>query len=102
MFALSLLSFIAAVWLIYRRERFGTAFVLVMLQFAFAFFGYGSSHLPYLLYPYLTLSTSVTNPIMGRALVFAFIAGLFLLVPSLWLLLRLFLFNVKYVKGEAP
>lgn len=100
MFALSLLCFIAAIWLILRRKGLGWSFVMVMLQFAFAFFGYGKSHLPYLLYPVLTLSDSVTNPTMGRALVIAFIAGLVLLVPSLVLLLRLFLFNAEYVKGK--
>ncbi|MBJ6360009.1 cytochrome d ubiquinol oxidase subunit II [Paenibacillus sp. GCM10012307] len=101
MFALSLVSFIIAIWLIWHRKKYGTAFILVMLQFAFAFFGYGISHLPYLLYPYLTLSSSVTNPVMGRALVIAFIAGLALLIPALTLLLRLFLFNASYVKGET-
>jgi cytochrome d ubiquinol oxidase subunit II len=101
MFGLSLVSFMIAVWLIWRRKNYGMAFVLVMLQFAFAFFGYGVSHLPYLLYPYLTLSSSVTNPTMGRALVIAFVAGLVLLIPALILLLRLFLFNAKYVKGEV-
>lgn len=101
MFGLSLVSFFVAIGLIYRRKNYGTAFVMVMLQFAFAFFGYGISHLPYLLYPYLTLSSSLTNPVMGRALVFAFIAGLVLLIPALVLLLRLFIFNAKYVKGEA-
>lgn len=101
MFILSLISFGIAIWLVWRRQNYGTAFVMVMLQFAFAFFGYGVSHLPYLLYPYLTISSSVTNPVMGRALVIAFIAGLVLLIPSLVLLLRLFLFNAKYVKGET-
>lgn len=101
MFALSLASFIVAIWLIWHRKNYGTAFILVMLQFAFAFFGYGISHLPYLLYPYLTLSSSVTNPVMGRALVIAFVAGLVLLIPALALLLRLFLFNASYVKGET-
>ncbi|WP_159882302.1 cytochrome d ubiquinol oxidase subunit II [Paenibacillus puerhi] len=100
MFGLSLLSFILAIWLISRRTYYGTAFVLVMLQFAFAFFGYGASHLPYLLYPYLTLSGSLTNPVMGRALVVSFVAGLLLLIPSLVLLLRTFIFNASYVKGE--
>lgn len=102
MFGLSLACFITAVWLIWRRQNYGTAFVMVMLQFAFAFFGYGISHLPYLLYPYLTLASSVTNPAMGRALVIAFLAGLVLLVPAIALLLRLFLFNARYVKGETP
>jgi cytochrome d ubiquinol oxidase subunit II len=36
---------------------------------------------------------------MGWALVIAFIAGLLLLIPSLVLLLWLFLFNAKYVRG---
>jgi len=102
LFALSLASFVIAMWLIWRNKKFGTAFIMVMLQFAFAFFGYGISHLPYLLYPYLTLTSSVTNPIMGRALVISFVAGLILLVPAVVLLLRLFLFNAKYVKGETP
>jgi len=100
MFALSLLCFIAAIWLILRRKSYGWSFVLVMLQYFFAFFGYGRSHMPYLLYPVLTLSESITNPAMGRALVIAFIAGLVLLVPAIILLLRLFLFNAEYVKGK--
>lgn len=100
LFGLSLVCFAIAGWLIWRRKNYGIAFVMVMLQFAFAFFGYGISHLPYLLYPYLTLYGSVTNPAMGRALVVAFVAGFVLLVPSIVLLLRLFLFNATYVKGE--
>ncbi|CAG7615929.1 cytochrome d ubiquinol oxidase subunit II [Paenibacillus allorhizosphaerae] len=100
MFGLSLVSFAMAVWLIWKQRSYGIAFVMVMLQFAFAFYGYGISHLPYLLYPYLTLYGGVTNPTMGRALVIVFIAGFALLVPSLILLLRLFLFNARYVKGE--
>ncbi|MDF2961229.1 MAG: subunit of cytochrome ubiquinol oxidase [Paenibacillus sp.] len=101
MFGLSLISFVIAIWLVWSRKNYGTAFVMVMLQFAFAFFGYGVSHLPYLLYPFLTTSSSITNPVMGRALVVTFVAGLVLLIPALVLLLRLFLFNAKYVKGET-
>ncbi|MFC5530642.1 cytochrome d ubiquinol oxidase subunit II [Cohnella yongneupensis] len=101
MFGLSLVSFTIAIWLIGRRKNYGSAYIAVMLQFLFAFFGYGISHLPYLLYPYLTLSSSVTNLVMGRALVISFVAGLLLLIPALVLLLRLFLFNTKYVKGET-
>ncbi|BCU82324.1 cytochrome D ubiquinol oxidase subunit II [Polycladomyces abyssicola] len=100
MFALSLGCFLGAVTLIWKRKALGWAFVLVMLQYAFAFYGYGISHLPYLLYPYVTIHSALTNSTMGVALVTAFIAGLFLLVPSLYLLLRLFLFNAKYVRGE--
>lgn len=100
MFALSLLFFLIATWLIIRKKNYGTAFILVMLQFFFAFFGYGASHLPYILDPYITIYSGSTNETMGIALIIAFIAGLLLLIPSLILLLRLFLFNADYVKGE--
>lgn len=100
MFTLSLAFFLIAVGLTMRRRLYGIAFLFVMLQFASAFFGYGKAHLPYLLYPYVTIHSGVTNPAMGEALIWAFIGGLCLLVPSLYLLLKLFLFNAKYVKGR--
>jgi cytochrome d ubiquinol oxidase subunit II len=37
---------------------------------------------------------------MAIALIIAFVAGLGLLLPSLYLLLRLFLFNKDYVQGK--
>jgi cytochrome d ubiquinol oxidase subunit II len=102
MFLLSFACFLGALALQLKKRCYGWAFVLVMLQFAFAFFGYGSSHLPYLLYPYITVTGSITSPSMGLALVTGLIAGLFLLVPSLILLLRLFLFDARYVQGKPP
>ncbi|MEB3100523.1 cytochrome d ubiquinol oxidase subunit II [Ferviditalea candida] len=100
MFALSFLFFAAGLALIWKRRNYGLAFVSVMLQFFFAFFGYGAAHLPYILYPYLKLYDHFTNPTMALSLIIAFIAGLFLLVPSLYLLMRLFLFDAKYVEGK--
>src|SRR5690606_42051333 len=100
MFALSFLLFLGTVWLIWKRKNYGRAFGLLSGQFALAFFGYGISHYPYLLYPHLTIHDSFTNPAMATALIIAFILGLGLLIPSLYLLLRLFLFNKDYVKGR--
>ncbi|CAM3691625.1 cytochrome d ubiquinol oxidase subunit II [Mesobacillus zeae] len=100
MFGLSFICFAAAALFIIQGRNYGTAFIMVMFQFFFAFFGYGASHLPYILDPYISVSTSYTNDTMGRALVTAFIAGLVLLVPSLILLMRLFLFDADYVKGK--
>jgi cytochrome bd ubiquinol oxidase subunit II len=99
-FACSFLCFLVAVFFIWKRKFLGISFVAVMMQFAFAFFGYGYSHLPYLLYPYITLQSGLTNSTMGWALIIAFIAGLVLLIPSLILLMWLFLFNAKYVRNE--
>lgn len=100
LFLLSFGSFLVALALLFQRKYYGWAFIAVMLQFAFAFFGYGVSHLPYLLYPYITITDSVTSPAMGTALVIGFIAGLCLLVPSIYLLMRLFLFDARYVQGR--
>lgn len=100
MFGLSLLFFMGALWLIYKKRCLGTAFLLVMFQFFFAFFGYGASHLPYILDPFVTLHTGSTSETVGEALVMVFIAGLLLLLPSLYLLMRLFLFDADYVKGK--
>lgn len=99
LYILSFACFLGAAALVKLRVRYGTAFVLVMFQFAFAFFGYGAAHLPYILYPYVTIK-HFTSPAMAEALITAFIAGLFLLVPSLFLLMRLFLFNADYVQGK--
>jgi cytochrome d ubiquinol oxidase subunit II len=99
-FGLSFISFLVAVFLIWKKKYYGSAFICVMIQFGLAFFGYGYSHLPYLLYPYLTIYDGFTNPAMAFALIMAFIAGLFLLIPSLYLLMRLFLFDGGYVEGK--
>lgn len=100
LFLLSFGCFLIALFLLLNKRSYGWAFVFVMLQFVCAFFGYGVSHLPYLLYPYITITDSITSPQMGLTLVIGFIAGLCLLVPSLILLMRLFLFDAKYVQGK--
>ncbi len=100
MFGLSVGFFMLAIGLIYQGKYYGIAFISIMLQYFFAFFGYGIGHLPYILDPYITIVEGATHESMGIALIAAFIAGLCLLVPSLILLLRLFLFNAEYVKGK--
>jgi len=101
MFLISALLFIGTVWLLWIRKNYGVAFSLLIGQFAFAFYGYGISHYPYLLYPYLTIYDSFTNEAMALSLIIAFIAGLALLIPSLYLLLKLFLFNKEYIRGKS-
>ena len=99
-FGLSFLLFLGTVWLLWKKRKYGLAFGLLAGQFLIAFFAYGFSHKPYLLYPYLTIYDSFTNEAMAIALIIAFILGLALLIPSLYLLLKLFLFNKDYVKGK--
>ncbi|MDT2047657.1 cytochrome D ubiquinol oxidase subunit II [Priestia aryabhattai] len=100
LFALSFLFFVGAVYFIWKKKRLGLSFIFVMLQFATAFYGYGAAHLPYLLYPHVTIYDSFTNDTMAITLIISFVAGLCLLVPSLYLLMRLFLFDNEYVQGK--
>lgn len=99
-FGLSTIFFVITVYLLWKRKFFSMAFWSLIIQFGLAFFGYGVLHYPYLLYPYLTIYDGFTNDAMAQALIIAFIAGFALLVPSILLLARLFLFNRTYVKGE--
>ncbi|MCQ6282577.1 cytochrome d ubiquinol oxidase subunit II [Bacillus sp. EB600] len=100
MFGLSLLLFVGTGYLIWTRRSYKFAFWLLFWQFFLAFFGYGISHYPYLLYPYLSIYASFTNQSMAISLVIVFILGLGILIPSLYLLLKLFLFNEKYIQGK--
>ena len=89
-----------SVWLLYSGRRYGLAFICVMLQFFCAFFAYGIGQYPYILDPYITIQSGATHESMGVALVIAFIGGLCLLIPSLILVFRLFLFDADYVKAK--
>src|SRR5690606_21971867 len=99
-FTLSGILFLITLYFIWKKQNYGMSVVLLILQFAFAFFAYGFSHYPYLLYPHLTIHEGFTTQEMAIALVIVFILGLCLLIPSLYLLFRLFLFNKEYVTGE--
>ncbi|CAM3739830.1 cytochrome d ubiquinol oxidase subunit II [Mesobacillus zeae] len=100
MLILSILFFFIAVFFFYRKKHYGAAFLSVVLQYALAFFAYGTSHYPYLLYPYLTVQAGFTNETMAKSLVIVFILGLLLLVPSFLLVLKLFVFDKNYIQGK--
>lgn len=100
MFAISLFLFLGTFYLILKKKSYGLALGLLAGQFFVAFSAYGASHYPFLLYPFLSIYDGFTNKAMAISLVVAFIAGLGLLLPSIYLLLRLFLFNKDYVEGR--
>jgi cytochrome d ubiquinol oxidase subunit II len=94
---LAALSFAGAWLLLLRRPRadrpapYGLALLLSIAQYGLVFYALGLSHLPYLLYPSLTLSNTATDPAMFTALTVTVIGGSILLIPSLLLLYGLFL-----------
>ncbi|OYD08620.1 hypothetical protein CHM34_06640 [Paludifilum halophilum] len=73
------------------------AFVCFILQFALASYAYGAAHLPYLVYPTLTVEESVTNPAMFDSLLISYAVGMAILVPGFIYFWRLFLKDKRYV-----
>lgn len=100
MFAISFILWALTVWFIWKKRNYTTAVWLLIGQFAFAFYGYGIAHYPYLLYPHLSIYEGFTNQAMAISLVVVFVLGLALLIPSLYLLVRLFLFDKDYIQGN--
>lgn len=100
MFAISAVLWAITVWFIWQRRNYGIAVWMLVGQFAFAFYAYGIAHYPYLLYPHLSIHEGFTNQAMAISLVIAFVLGLAMLIPSIYLLLKLFLFDKDYVQGN--
>lgn len=100
LFIISFIAFAIASVLTLLKKAHGIAFIFVIIQMGTAFFGYGLSKLPYILYPYVHIDDAVTNDSMALVLTIAFIGGLLLLLPSLFFILKLFVFDKDYVRGK--
>lgn len=86
MFLLSLVSYLVAVSLVFLKRHYGLAFFFVLCQFFFAFYGYGWSHLPYILYPYIEIHPSIS---LGTGIVVFMMAMILSIgIPSCLLRLR--------------
>lgn len=83
-------------WIGYSRAT--VAFTAI--QYAIASFAYGRAHMPYIIYPHLTLDQGFTNPTMFRSLFIGYIVSSILLIPVFILFWRLFLKDKHYLKQE--
>lgn len=105
---LAALCFAGAWLLLLRRPRadrpapYSLALLLSIAQYGLVFYALGLSHLPYLLYPSLTLSNTATDPAMFTALTVTVIGGSTLLIPCLLLLYGLFLKGQRKGRADAP
>ena len=72
------------------RRRFRAARTLVAAQATFIILGWAAAQYPYLLVDDLTLYNAAAQPRTLRLLIYAFVAGLPVLIPSLLLLFRVF------------
>lgn len=76
-------------WALLRR-RFQLARAAAVAQGALLLLGWGLAQYPYLIYPDVTLQNVAAPQATLRFLLYALAAGMALLVPSLWLLFRVF------------
>lgn len=75
-------------------RRFGLARVASVVQVACLLAGWGAAQYPYLIYPDVTLADAAAGPATLRFVLYSLPFGMALLLPSLWLLFRVF-------KGET-
>jgi cytochrome d ubiquinol oxidase subunit II len=109
-FAVSVAAFAigySALWWNDPRGRKGYARVAVLAivaQYAFASIGYGRAHMPYLVYPLLTIEDGFTSPQMFNALLVGYAVGIGVLVPVFVWFWKLFLKDKTYLRqggGES-
>jgi cytochrome d ubiquinol oxidase subunit II len=74
------------------------AVVAIAVQYAFAFIGYGRAHMPYIIYPILTLADGFTSSQMFRALLVGYGIGISILIPVFVWFWRLFLKDKTYLQ----
>ncbi|WP_371018370.1 cytochrome d ubiquinol oxidase subunit II [Pseudalkalibacillus sp. JSM 102089] len=74
------------------------AMVSIVTQYLLASYAYGSAHLPYIVYPNVTIETGFTDPATFRALIVTYIVAFFILTPGFIYFWRLFLKDKRYLK----
>ncbi|MEO3944326.1 cytochrome d ubiquinol oxidase subunit II [Gorillibacterium sp. CAU 1737] len=105
-FSLSVAAFVAgysALWWKGRGGRTGrpkAAVLLIALQYGLAVFAYGAAHMPYIVYPFLSVEEGFTNTAMFRQLLIGYGICLFLLVPVFIWFWRLFFRDPAYLAKD--
>lgn len=102
-FLLSLIIFIISYMLLAWPRRDGrpgyirAAVIGVVVQYAIASLAYGTAHMPYIVYPLMTVHEGATNPSMFWSLLIGYSIMTALLFPGFVWFWRLFLKDKRYV-----
>ncbi|MBA4496499.1 cytochrome d ubiquinol oxidase subunit II [Paenactinomyces guangxiensis] len=105
-FIFSIIAFLlgySALWWPDQKKGRGkprVAVIAVAIQYGLATFGYGIAHLPYIVFPDLTVSNAFTNMDTFYSLLWVFTIGLAILLPGFVIFWRLFLKDKKYLQRE--
>ncbi|MGX1899759.1 cytochrome d ubiquinol oxidase subunit II [Thermolongibacillus altinsuensis] len=76
------------------------AVIAIVLQYFFASYAYGKAHLPYMIYPDVTIQSGFTHPNTFRALFITYIVGFIILFPGFIYFWRLFMKDRRYLQQE--
>ncbi|UFJ39573.1 cytochrome d ubiquinol oxidase subunit II [Brevibacillus humidisoli] len=74
------------------------AVISVIVQYLLASYAYGAAHLPYVVYPDVTIESGFTHPNTFRALFVSYIVGFALLTPGFLLFWRMFMKDSRYLR----
>lgn len=83
------------------RESIGKpriAVLFIVLQYLIASYAYGTAHLPYLVYPYMTVFSGFTSTATFHSLIWVYIGGLAILLPGFYIFWLLFLKDKRYLR----
>lgn len=73
------------------------AVLFIVVQYMIASYAYAAAHMPYIVYPYMTITSGFTGETTFRSLFWVYVVGLAVLVPGFYLFWRLFLKDKRYV-----
>ena len=76
------------------------AVIAAIIQYFLASYAYGEAHLPYMIYPDVTIESGFTHPATFRALFASYIVGFVILFPGFVYFWRLFMKDKRYLKQD--
>ncbi|PLT32478.1 cytochrome d ubiquinol oxidase subunit II [Bacillus sp. V5-8f] len=76
------------------------AVVAITIQYLIASYVYGKAHLPYMVYPEMTIQSGFTDPNSFRAVFYTYIAGFVILFPGFVYFWRMFMNDKHYLQKK--
>jgi cytochrome d ubiquinol oxidase subunit II len=76
------------------------AVISAIIQYLLASYAYGAAHLPYIVYPYVTIESGFTDPNTFHALFVSYLVGFAILIPGFVYFWRMFMKDENYLRQK--
>ncbi|MRX72416.1 hypothetical protein GJU40_09660 [Bacillus lacus] len=83
-----------------RTGRPRIAVIAIVVQYLLASYAYGRAHLPYMIYPDVTIQSGFTHPNTFRALFITYIIGFAILFPGFIFFWKMFMGDKEYLRQK--